>query len=107
MSVIITMQTPGNPKALEQFATDHPDKMRSVLEAAKRHGLIAHRFHGSDDGGHLLVVDEWPDRQSFEAFFQEQQADLRPMFEAAGVTQEPTAMCWQQLSTGDASGWGA
>jgi hypothetical protein len=107
MSVIMTLQTSGDPKALEDYAKDHPDKMRSILEAAKRHGLIAHRFHGSDDGGHLLVVDEWPDRQSFEAFFQEQRPDLGPMFEAAKVTGEPTAMFWQQLSTGDAYGWGA
>jgi hypothetical protein len=42
--------------------------MQGILEAAKRHGLIAHRFYGSDDGGSLMVLDEWPDRQSFESF---------------------------------------
>jgi hypothetical protein len=36
------------------------------IETAKKHGLIAHRFYGSEDGSKVLVVDEWPDRQSFE-----------------------------------------
>ena len=67
MSVIITMNVAGDPKALEQFASDNTEKMEAILEAAKRHGLIAHRFYGSDDGGGLMVLDEWPDRQSFDS----------------------------------------
>lgn len=107
MSVIMTLQISGNPKAMEQYAKDNPDKMEKVLEAAKRHGLIAHRFYGAEDVGGLLVLDEWPDRQSFEAFFQEQQVELRPMFEAAQVTGQPAPAYWQELATGDAYGWGA
>ena len=71
MSVIMMLEGTGDPKRLEQFAAENKDKMQAVLEAAKRHGLIAHRFYGSDDGGRLMVLDEWPDRQSFESFFRE------------------------------------
>jgi hypothetical protein len=53
-----------------------------------------------------MVLDEWPDRQSFEAFFQEQGSQIRPIFEAAGVRSEPTPTFWHQLQTRDEFGWG-
>jgi hypothetical protein len=107
MSVIMTLQVAGDPKGLEQFASDNTQKSQDVLEAAKRHGLIAHRFYGSDDGSSLMVLDEWPDRQSFESFFREQEAEIRPMFEAAGVTAQIEPTVWRELATHDAYGWGA
>ncbi|HEX6520849.1 MAG TPA: hypothetical protein VF070_12690 [Streptosporangiaceae bacterium] len=107
MSVIMALQVAGDPKGLEQFASDNKDKAQGVLEAAKRHGLIAHRFYGSDDGGSVMVLDEWPDRQSFESFFQEQESEIRPMFEAAGVTAQIEPMFWRELATQDTYGWGA
>jgi len=83
------------------------DKMEAVLEAAKQHGVIAHRFYGSDDGGRVLVLDEWPDRQSFESFFREQESQIRPMMQAVGATSEPKASFWNLLATHDEFGWGA
>jgi hypothetical protein len=107
MSVIMTFKVAGDPKALEKYASDNMEKMQRVLGEAKRSGLIAHRFYGSDDGGSLMVLDEWPDRQSFESFFQEQGAEVRLMFEAAQVTEQPQPTFWRELTTGDAYGWGA
>jgi heme-degrading monooxygenase HmoA len=107
MSVIMTFEVTGDPKGMEQFASQNKDKMEAVLEAAKQHGLIAHRFYGSDDGAKLMVLDEWPDRQSFESFFREQESEIQPMMEAAGVTAEPEASFWHQLATHDEFGWGA
>ena len=106
MSVIMTVQVSGDPKGLEHFARENTEKMQSILEAAKGHGLIAHRFYGSDDGGSIMVLDEWPDRESFESFFREQEAEIRPMFGAAGVTAQVEPKTWQQLETHDAYGWG-
>ena len=106
MSVIMTLQAAGDPKALEQLVSDNTKKMRSILEAARRHGLIAHRFYGSDDGGRLMVLDEWPDRESFESFFKEQESELGPMFEAAQVTAQVEPKFWGELATQDAYGWG-
>ena len=106
MSVIMTFQVVGDPKALEQFTSDNTKKAQDVLEAAKRHGLIAHRFYGSDDGGSLMVLDEWPDRQNFESFFREQESEIRPMFEAAQVTAQIEPTFWRELATHDAYGWG-
>jgi hypothetical protein len=107
MSVIMTLVVTGDPKRMEQFASDNKEKMQAVLEAAKQHGLIAHRFKGSDDGGRVMVLDEWPDRQSFESFFREQQAEIGPMMEAVGVTSQPEPSFWHEMETHDAFGWGA
>jgi len=107
MSVIMTLQVAGDPKALEQFESENTEKAQDILEAAKRHGLIAHRFYGSDDGGSLMVLDEWPDRQAFESFFREQESEIRPMFEAAQVTAQIEPTFWRELETHDAYGWGA
>ncbi|MFC5910599.1 hypothetical protein [Streptacidiphilus monticola] len=107
MSVFMTLEVVGDAKALEKYAADNKEKMEAILEAAKRHGLVAHRFRGSADGGKVMVLDEWPDRQSFEGFFQEQQSAILPIFEAAGVTAQVEPTFWQDLETHDAYGWGA
>ncbi len=106
MSVIMTLQVVGDPKALEQFASENTETGQRLIAAARRHGLIAHRFYGSDDGGSLMVLDEWPDRQSFESFFHEQESEIRPMFEAAQVTAQVEPAFWSELATHDAYGWG-
>src|ERR1051325_3267536 len=95
MSVIMMLEAAGDPKALELYAQANTEKMQEVLEAATRQGLIAHRFYGSDDGSSLMVLDEWPDRRSFESFFQDQESEIRPMFEAAGVTAQIEPTYWR------------
>lgn len=106
MSVFMTLSVEGDPKALERYASDNTDKMQAILEAAKRHGVIAHRFYGSDDGRRMMVLDEWPDRQSFESFLKEQQSEIGSMMGAAGVTSQPEPVVWRELATHDAFGWG-
>jgi hypothetical protein len=80
--------------------------MQGILESAAGHGLIAHRFYGTDDG-EIMVVDEWPDEQSFRSFFAENSERIGPMMEAAGVTAEPQPKIWRKLDTHDEYGWGA
>jgi len=67
-------------------------------------GVIAHRFYGSDDG-QIMVIDEWPDEQSFQTFFQEQQEPIGSMMQEAGVTSEPQVRFWRKLDTHDEIGW--
>jgi len=107
MSVIMTLLVNGDAKALERFTSENKEKTRAILEQAKGHGLIAHRFYGADDGGGMMVVDEWPDKQSFEEFFREQESVIMPMMAAAHVTGRPEPTFWEELATGDAVGWGA
>ena len=106
MSVIMTLRAKGDPKKLEERAADNPDAIRGIAERAKEHGVIAHRFYGTDDG-QIMVVDEWPDPQSFQAFFEQEQSTIQPMMEAVGVTAQPEVTFWRKLETHDEIGWGA
>ena len=102
MSVIMTLRVTGDPKALEQMAQDDPEKLQPIIAAAKAHGLIAHRFYGSE--GKIMVIDEWPDAESFQAFFSEMESEIGPMMEAV-ATSEPEIVFWTKLDTGDDVGW--
>jgi hypothetical protein len=105
MSVIMTMWLKGDPAALEQYAQENPGKLEAIRDHAAEHGLIAHRFYGAD--GQILIVDEWPDAESFQGFFGHVAGDVAPAMEAAGVTEEPRPVFWHKLDTQDDYGWGA
>jgi len=103
--VIVTMLMQGDPAALESFAAENPEKMSGIRDHAVEHGLIAHRFYGSDDG-QILVVDEWPDADSFQSFFAHMQGEIGPMMAAVGITSEPQTVFWRKLESHDDYGWG-
>ena len=106
MSVIVTLRLQGDPQRMEEVAQQESDRLGRIIDAAKGHGLIAHRFYGSDDG-QIMIIDEWPDAESFKAFFEGTQADIGPVMQGAGVTSEPEITSWRTLETGDEVGWGA
>ena len=103
MSVIMTLRVKGDPKKLEERAGQNPDGMRGIAERAKDHGLIAHRFYGSDDG-QIMVVDEWPDPQSFQTFFEAARPEIEPMMQEVS-SGEPEITFWTKLETHDDVGW--
>jgi quinol monooxygenase YgiN len=105
MSVIVTVAANGDPAQLEAHAAANPDAMRAILDRASEHGLIAHRFYGSD--GRIMVIDEWPDEQSFQTFFAAAADEIQAMMGAAGVTSEPEVTFWRKLETHDEVGWDA
>jgi hypothetical protein len=103
MSVIMTLWGRGDPAKLEDYASEHKEDMQAILDRAKEHGLIAHRFYGSD--GQIMVVDEWPDAESFQRFFSSVEDQVMPMMGAAGITEEPSVSFWRKLETHDDYGW--
>ena len=102
MSVIMTFRVAGDPDKLEQLAGENGDVLRGISERAKEHGIIAHRFYGSE--GQIMVVDEWPDPESFHRFFESEQETIGPMMEQV-ATGEPEVTFWRKLETGDDIGW--
>ena len=104
MSVIMTFRVAGDPDKLEQLAAEKRDVLRGISERAKAAGVIAHRFYGAD--GQIMVVDEWPDPESFHRFFEAEQAEIGPMMEQV-ATGEPEITFWRKLETGDEVGWDA
>src|SRR3982750_4503899 len=87
MSVIMTLRAKGAPNELERRAADNPDAIRAISDRARQHGCIAHRFYGSEDG-QIMVVDEWPDPQSFQAFFEEARSEIEPLMRDIGGTSD-------------------
>jgi quinol monooxygenase YgiN len=103
MSVIMTLRTTADPKAVEEVAAAQQDRLHEIVEIAKQHGVIAHRFYGSDDG-QIMVIDEWPDPASFKAFFAAADSLIGPLMAAVGAG-EPEITFWHKLETGDDIGW--
>ena len=104
MSVIMTFRVKGDPAELERRAASSPDTLSGISGRAREHGLIAHRFYGSDDG-QILVVDEWPDADSFQRFFEAMRSEIEPLMQEVGVTTEPEITFWRKLETNDEVGW--
>lgn len=104
MSVIVTLRMNGNPDRLVEIGQQDPDRLKSIGDQARSHGVIAHRFYASDDG-QVMVIDEWPDAESFQTFFSETSDQVQPLMQDAGVTSEPEIKFWHKLETGDDIGW--
>jgi hypothetical protein len=102
VSVIMTLRLSGDPDKLERLAAEQGDMIRGISERAQERGLIAHRFYGSE--GQVMVVDEWPDAQSFQDFYAAEQENIGPLMEQV-ATSEPEITFWRKLETGDDVGW--
>ena len=105
MSVIVTMRVSGDPAAFEEQVAAEAEAVGRIMDVAKRHGLIAHRWYGQD--GEFMAIDEWPDAESFQSFFDEAQSEIGPLMQATGVTSPPNVTFWRTLETNDAVGWNA
>jgi hypothetical protein len=104
MSVILTYRVQADPQKLESVAGENPDRMRGIADRAEEHGLIAHRFYGSDDG-EVMVIDEWPDPESFQRFFEQERGEIESLMQQVGVTGGPEITFWRKLETHDDVGW--
>jgi hypothetical protein len=105
MSVIMALRLEGDPAKFEEHARENPD-MAKIKDSAVEHGVIAHRFFGALDGGHVIVVDEWPDTESFQAFFSENAQAIGELTSAGGLSAEGAAPeFWRVLDTPDKHGW--
>src|SRR4051794_12071047 len=102
MSVLMTFRSAGDPALLEKHAAESPDVLRTISDDAKKAGLISHRFYGSE--GQIMVVDEWPDADSFQRFFAANADKIQPMMSGVGATGEPEVTFWRELDTHDRVG---
>jgi hypothetical protein len=105
MSVYVTLRVDTDPAVFEKQAAESADAIRRIGEIAKTKGLIAHRWCTGD--GFVMVVDEWPDAQSFQTFFAAAESEIGPLMASAGVTSAPVVTVYERLDIGDDFGWGA
>ncbi len=98
MAVLMTLRVKGDVAKLEQLWKDEPELIRTVGERSKVAGAIHHAFWKGD--GEILVVDEWPDEQSFHAFFADS-PEIPQIMERCGVTTEPQVEFWSRAKVDD------
>ena len=99
MAVMIVLRVPGNPSDLEKYAAGPGgDVMRRIAEAGKAAGAIRHTFAGGDN--EILVIDEWPDEQSFQTFFAGQ-PEIADVMRGAGAQGPPVTTVYRKLDTPD------
>jgi hypothetical protein len=85
----------------QEVNASNSERLMEISGRAKGMGAISHQFYSNVAGDELLVVDEWPDAESFQRFF-EASDDIREMMGEAGVTSEPQVNFWTKLDTPDA-----
>lgn len=104
MSVIVTGWFMADPDKWERLTQEKSEQVMALAERAREAGAIAHRFYGSE--GQVMVIDEWPDEESFQRFFDSVQNEVVPLLEEIG-SSEPQIRFWRVLDTPDKIGWGA
>lgn len=98
MPVLMTLRVKASGKKLEAYVKDNPGVLQTISTRAKENGLISHKFWATDD--EILVVDQWPDPESFQRFF-DASPEIGETMEAAGAAGPPEVVFWQELATGD------
>jgi hypothetical protein len=89
------MQVKGDAAKLEH---ENQALLQGLVTKAKQHGVISHHTYGNGDG--VLVVDEWPDEESFRRFF-EASPEIAGMMQRAGASSAPDILFWRHLETHD------
>ncbi len=98
MTVLMTLRMLADGAKLTDYAQSHQEELQGIIERAKTHGVLSHRFYASSD--EVLVVDEWPDEASFQAFFTAS-PEIKNMIAASDARSEPVVTFWTKLDTGD------
>ena len=99
MSVIAMLRIKGNPADLERYAAGPGGElMRRIGEAGRAAGAVSHRFVGGD--GEMLVIDEWPDEQTFQKFFADQ-PEIADVMRDGGAQGPPEISFYRVLDTPD------
>ena len=100
MSSLVIIRMNADRDAFERVAAGNEDTLRSVSEAGKAAGAIHHAFYAGADGS-TIVVDEWPDAESFQQFFAAEQERIGPLMAEAGVQGPPEIEFYDKVDTVD------
>jgi quinol monooxygenase YgiN len=98
MSVLMTLRVKGDPAKLEELAASRPEVLREISARGQEYGVEYHRFYANGD--EIMVVDLWPDAESFQRFFAAS-PEIPEFMQQVGVTSEPEITFYRQLETGD------
>jgi len=99
MSVMMGLRLAVDPARFEALAREKQDLMQEISARAKELGAIHHLFLAGD--GEVMVADEWPSAEAFQAFFEEQGEKIGALMAEAGVSNEPQPVFWRPIDTSD------
>ena len=93
------LRVKGNPADLERYAAGPGGAvMERIAQAGKAAGAVRHTFAAGDD--EILVIDEWPDEQSFHGFFNGQ-PEIADVMRDGGAQGAPEIKFYRILNTPD------
>jgi hypothetical protein len=92
MTVVVTVLIPTDAVRAREVEVDHAAAHRTVLETARRHGMLSHRRLYGD--GEVLDIDEWESAKGRQRFLAEAAPYLQELREARG-SAPATSKVWQ------------
>jgi hypothetical protein len=92
------LRVKGDPNTLEQYANANADLMQRIAGEGKAAGATRHAFAAGE--GEILVIDEWPNADSFQGFF-EAQTEIPRLMQEGGATGAPEITFYRKLETPD------
>jgi glutamate-1-semialdehyde aminotransferase len=101
VSVIMGLRLSVDPDRFMETVNNNKDALMQISSRGKEGGAIHHSFYASASGDAVLVVDEWPDPETFQRFFEEAGSDIGALLQEAGVSNQPQPEFWRQLDTPD------
>jgi hypothetical protein len=99
MSVMMGLRLTVDPARFEAAVREKQAEVDAIAARGKEMGAIHHMFMAGD--GEVLVADEWPSAEAFQAFFEEQGEQIGALMGAAGVSNEPQPVFWRPMDTSD------
>jgi len=79
----MTLRIPADRATVERAVEQERDVFFGITERSKTAGAIHHSFYA--DGNEVLVIDEWPNPESFQAFFEAEGENIGKLLAAAGI----------------------
>jgi quinol monooxygenase YgiN len=99
MSVMMGLRIEVDVDKFKEMAAANGETLEAVSARGREKGCLHHAFYANADGGEILVVDEWSDKESFLDFFRST-PEIPQMFADAGVQVEPHPVFWERVDSG-------
>ena len=98
MTVLVTVTIPGDTDQFRAFVADNGDQIKAISDEGRAAGAIHHRFGIGD--GEIVVFDEWDSAESFQGFFEGNEA-IAEVMQGAGASGPPVARFYEAIETAD------
>jgi quinol monooxygenase YgiN len=97
MSVLVRVVVPGDTDQFRAWVASDADKLAEIGEQGRAAGCLHHRFAVGD--GEVLIVDEWDNSESFQAFFGSD--EVAAAMRAGGAQGPPDVKIYAAIETAD------